>query len=53
MEDIRALTGIVIDPGHGGIDSGPTYKNILETGGIHDDESDVWRWLRCRYGSRW
>ena len=30
MEDIRALTGIVIDPGHGGRDSGTTYKNIYE-----------------------
>ena len=30
MEDIRALTGIVIDPGHGGTDSGAVGNNMLE-----------------------
>lgn len=30
MEDIRALTGIVIDPGHGGSDSGAVGNDMLE-----------------------
>jgi len=30
MEDIRALTGIVIDPGHGGTDSGAVGNDMLE-----------------------
>lgn len=30
MEDIRALTGVVIDPGHGGTDSGAVGNDILE-----------------------
>ena len=30
MEDIRALTGIIIDPGHGGTDSGAIGNNMLE-----------------------
>lgn len=30
MEDTRALTGIVIDPGHGGTDSGAVGNDMLE-----------------------
>lgn len=30
MEDIRKLTGIIIDPGHGGTDSGATGNDMLE-----------------------
>ena len=30
MEDIRALTGVVIDPGHGGTDSGAIGNDMLE-----------------------
>lgn len=30
MDDIRALTGIVIDPGHGGTDSGAVGNDMLE-----------------------
>ena len=30
MDDIRKLTGVVIDPGHGGTDSGATGNDMLE-----------------------
>ncbi|MCI7241035.1 MAG: LysM peptidoglycan-binding domain-containing protein [Bacilli bacterium] len=30
MDDIRKLTGIIIDPGHGGTDSGATGNDMLE-----------------------
>lgn len=30
MEDLRLLTGIVIDPGHGGTDSGAVGNDMLE-----------------------
>lgn len=30
MDDLRALTGIVIDPGHGGTDSGAVGNDMLE-----------------------
>ena len=29
MDDIRKLTGVVIDPGHGGTDSGATGNDML------------------------
>lgn len=30
MDDIRKLNGVVIDPGHGGTDSGATGNDMLE-----------------------
>jgi len=30
MNDLRALTGVVIDPGHGGTDSGAVGNDMLE-----------------------
>ena len=30
MNYLRALTGVVIDPGHGGVDSGATGNGIIE-----------------------
>ena len=30
MSDIRKLDGVIIDPGHGGVDSGARGNDLLE-----------------------